>query len=198
MKIGLSMPYCVRDIAKGEVPIEKVYKIIAGTKIENTNDWDTVINQYTAFSWKDVSNAVETAEEIYESGKLIQPRLLGKEHPGLTNGHWINVPDWEEILPELVGRKGLRRSKPTKSSKFVQYIWRMCRFHSGQDVTMPVMCQFDLADWFQENNIPFSYAGYSDPLQRCIVDYCDELVDECLDALGENKYKAAIRWKGLI
>jgi hypothetical protein len=54
-------------------------------------------------------------------------------------------PDYRAILSAIKGRKGLRSKAPdyyganyTRENKRSYYVWRMARFHGGEDVTMPI------------------------------------------------------------
>ena len=57
-------------------------------------------------------------------------------------GHF-EKPDYTLILQEIKGRKGLRSSRP--KSKRAYYVWRMARFHGGQDVTMPIIAECEIS-----------------------------------------------------
>lgn len=109
------------------------------------------------------------------------------------------LPSVEELVQKLKGRNSaLRPSKPTKENGLVRYIWRMARFHSGADMTMPMSCHFDLKEWCEENNIAFSYVGYRDPEQRELLNAVDARVDEVLVAMNLDTTRAARRYRGLL
>lgn len=69
--------------------------------------------------------------------------------------------DIEHFCDRLEGRDGgLRPSKPKAQSDtgLEQYIWRMARFHSGDDPKMPVTAQWDLTR-FLEDESEQDYSG---------------------------------------
>jgi hypothetical protein len=91
-------------------------------------------------------------------------------------GHFEPV-DVRAILAEIRGRKGLRTKRPDGNRAY--YVWRMARFHGGEDVTMPI----------------FATSGCrNDPFLKEL----DELVDAVArDVFGTN-LAAAHRWSGLL
>jgi len=119
------------------------------------------------------------------------------------------VPKYEDVLKAVKGRKGLRTAKP-KENGFYQYVWRMCRFHAGIDMTMPVNCEFDFLYWFdtfQDKPIPKlrdiprdkeeDYRKFQFGRNLKVKEYreiADKMVEQILDDLGYNKYKAALIW----
>lgn len=52
----------------------------------------------------------------------------------------FSPPDLLGITKAVLGRKGLRGTRPTEPRSY--YVWRMARFHGGRDVTMPVIAFF--------------------------------------------------------
>lgn len=49
-----------------------------------------------------------------------------------------SCPDFDQIMADVKGRKGLRSSRPKhEKGDRSYYVWRMARFHGGIDVTMP-------------------------------------------------------------
>lgn len=89
-------------------------------------------------------------------------------------------------------RKGkLKTSKP-KSNGLHQYVWRMVRFHTGADLTMPICCQFDLMNWIESHGEVWSYCGGE---LKALEDFIEtEVVDVVAVAVGGNPYIAAQRW----
>lgn len=45
-KTGLSLSFCVRDIAEGKAALSDVEKIISGTKAETEKDWAEIAKRY--------------------------------------------------------------------------------------------------------------------------------------------------------
>jgi hypothetical protein len=90
MKIGLSYSRCVRDIVDGVVDIDDVLVIIARTDFDPHDDseWQGIWEGYHGRSmmsnpeWADYPDADEdkfrsVSIELWESGKLHQPRKFG-------------------------------------------------------------------------------------------------------------------------
>jgi hypothetical protein len=55
----------------------------------------------------------------------------------------FSAPDFEQIITLIKGRKGLRSNRPNERRAY--YVWRLARFHGGQDVTLPMMAELDNA-----------------------------------------------------
>ncbi len=79
--IGLSVSFCVRDIASGKVSIDDVEKIIAGTCVSTPEHWEEVIKSYMESYWSfgGQESTPEACEQICRQllaeGKIEQPRL---------------------------------------------------------------------------------------------------------------------------
>lgn len=106
MKIGLSYSRCVRDIVDGVVDIEDVLVLITRTDFNPLNDdeWTSIWNGYhSRTGWSNPEWAHYPAEdeakfravtiELYETGKMHQPRQFGM-HPRRLPHIWL-----ETILP---------------------------------------------------------------------------------------------------
>ena len=106
MKIGLSYSRCVRDIVEGVVDIENVLVIITRTDFDPRNDeqWASIWQGYTygrglsAREWsgyddKDEQRFRDVSIELWEEGKLHQPRKFGA-HPRRRPEIWL-----EAVLP---------------------------------------------------------------------------------------------------
>lgn len=81
MKIGFSFGRCIRDIVKGDVDIDDVVVIIAKTLMHTEEDMQSVVRAYL-YRWDylaglDVERCQAIASELWNSGKLHQPRLHG-------------------------------------------------------------------------------------------------------------------------
>jgi len=99
MKIGLSLSRCMRDILEERVDIDDVLVIVARTDVDPHNDehwrsiWDGYI--YGGMSnpeWAGLEDREremhELLVELYESGKLHQPRQYGR-HPQRMPYFWL-------------------------------------------------------------------------------------------------------------
>jgi len=106
MKIGLSYSRCVRDIIDGKVDIADVLLVIARTDFDPRNDeqWQNIWQGYRSPygmsnpEWYDYEDEDEdkfrsVSIELWESGKLHQPRQFGA-HPRRLPYIWV-----ETILP---------------------------------------------------------------------------------------------------
>jgi hypothetical protein len=106
MKIGLSYSRCVRDIVDGKVDIEDVLVLITRTDFDPHNDeqWSSIWNGYReryglsnpewiAYEDSDEDRFRSISIELWESGKLHQPRKFGA-HPGRRPEIWL-----ETVLP---------------------------------------------------------------------------------------------------
>ena len=118
MKIGLSYSRCVRDIVEGKVDIADVLIIIARTDFDPRDDkqWKGIWEGYAggsnrgsmirifagsnpewgAYSDEDEDLFRSVSIELWESGKLHQPRQFGA-HPRRLPYYWLNtfLPDDE-------------------------------------------------------------------------------------------------------
>ena len=121
------------------------------------------------------------------------------------------IPDFEVVLKEVQGRNGLRAGKPPKASGFAKYVWRMSRFNSGIDVTMPITCDWDLQDYVEKflgkkpqviRYLDETYSKYEvvpeyEPWKKEydeVRKIADEYADKVCESLGYSKYKAALIW----
>ena len=106
MKIGLSYSRCVRDIVDGVVDISDVLVLITRTDFNPNDDeaWESIWTGYrmrTGWSnpeWIDYEDSDEdrfrsVSIELYDSGKMHQPRQFGA-HPRRLPHIWL-----EAVLP---------------------------------------------------------------------------------------------------
>ena len=111
MKIGLSYSRCVRDIVDGIVDIDDVLVVIARTDFDPHNDeqWNSIWVGYGGgnggmgsiwsrpewgmYGTEDEDRFRSVSIELYESGKLHQPRQFGA-HPARRPEIWL-----ETVLP---------------------------------------------------------------------------------------------------
>lgn len=116
MKIGLSYSRCVRDIVEGKVDIADVLVIIARTDFDprDNDQWQSIWQGYAGGSnrgsmirmfggsnpeWSSYGEDDEdlfrnVSIELWESGKLHQPRQFGA-HPRRLPYYWL-----ETVLPD--------------------------------------------------------------------------------------------------
>lgn len=106
MKIGLSYSRCVRDIVDGVVNIDDVLVLITRTDFDphDTEQWNQIWAGYRMrsgwsqpewmnYSDEDESKFREISIELYDSGRMHQPRQFGA-HPSRLPHIWLDT-----ILP---------------------------------------------------------------------------------------------------
>jgi hypothetical protein len=95
MLIGLSLSFCVSDLAGGLVSLREVSKITTGTCYRTEEEFEAGIERYAQMlsgPWKeDTINCKVIARYLWATGKIEQPRLvgLGMDGPDISAGHWI-------------------------------------------------------------------------------------------------------------
>lgn len=94
-RIGMSVSFCISDIAMGEVDIDDVEVIIASTQCWNRYGWFDLIDRYKTTYWARFPKQAEAIlYELLNAGKIEQPRLLDAElYPFVGNGHWAATPE---------------------------------------------------------------------------------------------------------
>ena len=97
MKIGFSLGRCVRDIVNGDVAINDVAFIIAATAIRDGEEHlSQVIDEYGSrrdyLGGLDSAKCQEVAKTLYNSNRIIQPRLQGMHrHMQPENSVWVDL-----------------------------------------------------------------------------------------------------------
>jgi hypothetical protein len=117
MKIGLSFSRCVRDIFDGRVDIGDVLVIVARTNFDPRDDeqWSDIWNGYTnrtsftapewaSYAESDQERFRQIALDLYETGKLHQPRQFGW-HPARLPYYWL-----ETIVPPDESTEALKNA----------------------------------------------------------------------------------------
>jgi len=103
----------------------------------------------------------------------------------------------KKLAPQGDIAKGVKTNKPKEGGLYA-YVWRMVRFNSGIDVTIPVMAIFDLADYAKTlPNFTEDWSGAlipEDSQAKALVDEANSLADTITMMLGYDKYGAAKRW----
>jgi hypothetical protein len=106
----------------------------------------------------------------------------------------VSIP---RLVDRLEGRSSkLRKSKPTADGDngLIAYIWRMARFHSGADTSMPVMCSHELQEYLDERGIDASVTGITDERGSEITDELDEVTIEVCKRLDLDPRRGAATW----
>lgn len=111
MKIGLSLSRCLRDIYEGKVSFFDVLVIVARTDFNphNDNQWNDIWDGYVHGGWsqpewwdhKDhYDDFRRLAIDLYDKGKIHQPRQFGSQPPRLSY-YWLDCVVPIEDLEEL-------------------------------------------------------------------------------------------------
>ena len=114
MKIGLSYSRCIRDIINGKVAMQDVLVIVARTDFDPRDDeqWRSIWEGYGGgtnpggiwshaewIGYDDEDKFREVTLELYNTGKLHQPRQFGT-HPVRLNNYWLDcVVPQDEMTP---------------------------------------------------------------------------------------------------
>jgi hypothetical protein len=90
--IGLSLSFCIRDIAAGDVDVSNVELIVAGTACRTAEQWRDVLERYERSYWVGYPHASLLAAYLIETGKVTQPRVEGfAGGHNISGGHWVEV-----------------------------------------------------------------------------------------------------------
>ena len=99
MKVGLSYSRCVRDIVEGKVDIADVLVVITRTDFDPNVDeeWKNIWRGYhygnpewSAYEDEDEDRFRSVSVELWETGKLHQPRKFGA-YPRRMPYHWLEA-----------------------------------------------------------------------------------------------------------
>ena len=97
--IGLSLSFCIKDMANGVVSPDEVEKIICGTIARPGEELDEVISMYRSTYWKGNPDIAEQlVRKLLAEGKIEQPRLTTGQLPKINNGHWVESEDQIEWI----------------------------------------------------------------------------------------------------
>jgi hypothetical protein len=100
--IGLSVSFCVKAMAKGEVDPAQVEKIVGATSCRSDEDWNRAIDVYRKCYWYGVEDIAEKIiRQFISEGRIEQPRLIDDEKfPSIRESIWVNSADqivwWSE------------------------------------------------------------------------------------------------------
>jgi hypothetical protein len=93
------------------------------------------------------------------------------------------IPNRREIAKRIAPYgdidRGIRKSKPDDNG-LIQFVWRFARFHSGDDMHMPMTAYFWLQDFLDDNYIDASVTGIHDEKGKEILDLLDDVVTDVL------------------
>lgn len=89
--IGLSLSFCVKDIIEGRVELEQVEKISTGTAFRTRALFHMgMMLDYCRIYWRhDPERAHQIAMDLWDAGKIDQPRCRGEDPLPIHDGHWL-------------------------------------------------------------------------------------------------------------
>lgn len=74
--IGYSLSNCVAQIARNNIFLDRIVKIIAGTAAKDEAGWDRLIQAYTTNYWYPYGDKGEKiTRQLLKDGKIFQPRI---------------------------------------------------------------------------------------------------------------------------
>ena len=90
--IGKSLSYCIKEICEGRVDFVDVDGIITGTCARTEEDFKSLLESYSSSYWRKFpEKAIKIARNLWDSGRIDQPRTRGELPPNISNRtHWIN------------------------------------------------------------------------------------------------------------
>lgn len=96
--------------------------------------------------------------------------------------------------------KGLKLLTNKPNDPYYAYVWRMARFHSGADMSMPMLCFYELGNAIERDFPDFGRVSflYCDETRTQGLDTLDGLVDKLLVRVGLSRTRAAVRWVGAL
>ncbi len=82
---GYSLSKCIQDIAEGEVEIEQVSKIVAGTNCSTKEGWKYVLGVYLRTCWRRYPlKAIKIFYQLKNSDRISQPRTENLSPPDVS------------------------------------------------------------------------------------------------------------------
>ena len=87
--IGLSLSFCVKDIAAGVIHLDEVIGIRSSTAVTTPEGWDKLFAEYRSTYWSsDPDRCEEIARRLLATEGIIQPRLQDKPVHSISQGRW--------------------------------------------------------------------------------------------------------------
>jgi len=98
MRIGFSLGRCIRDIVKGEVDINDVVVIVAGTKFTTQEQLTRIVDEYMYSSeylgGLDAAECHSVASILFQTGKIHMARNFGEQV-----GKAPEISLWADLVP---------------------------------------------------------------------------------------------------
>lgn len=94
MKLGLSLSFCVRDIAEGKVNIEDVHHIVTGCSPQNEDDVTGIVEQYSKTYWsKLLEPCLAVFSKLRASHRIMWCSTFEKNPPRIGGGVWLDMAE---------------------------------------------------------------------------------------------------------
>jgi hypothetical protein len=112
----------------------------------------------------------------------------------------LSVLEGHVTMPKLIASCTVRgRGDSIKTNKPIDgvyaYVWRMARFNSGADTSMPITAFFDLEVGIKEaTSIPVSFTFIREGQQRAVCDWLDKWSQELVKHVGGDPLAGTLRW----
>lgn len=116
--VGLSLSFCVSDIANGMVSLKEVGLIYAGTSFSGIRGFLQVCKYYTKYYWREQkAKSVAIAAILWATGRIEQPKLRGLPAPWVAHGHWTSESNYAAVV-----YTSLENRFAVQPSNFVHYL----------------------------------------------------------------------------
>jgi len=144
----------------------------------------------------DSATIVDQIHEALMSDDELTKSVSGEVDPEVMTYIKKMSSDDDTAMREITVRGNGKQLKTNKPKNGVYaYVWRMVRFHSGEDPTMPTTATWDLSREIQEKTGVKITFGITRNDKKKLLEMLDRQADRCLIALGLNPNGAANRWK---
>ena len=103
--IGLSLSFCVRDIAAGNVPIEAVQHIVSACSPRNEAEvQNEILTSYLKSYWRaDQQGCLTVFNELRESRRIMWCADWEKRAIMIGNTNWLPFPDVNDDFTVIKG-----------------------------------------------------------------------------------------------
>ncbi len=103
--IGLSLSFCVRDIASGSVPIEAVQHIVSGCSPINEEDvQNEILTPYLKSYWRgDQTGCLTVFNALRDSHRIMWCSHWQKTPVAIGSTYWVPFPDLNDDFTVIKG-----------------------------------------------------------------------------------------------
>ncbi len=93
--------------------------------------------------------------------------------------------------------KGLKVKSNKPEDGYYAFVWRMARFHCGEDSSTPTLCYWDLAQALRDDfGVDVSFY-FLDDSRRKVLNLMEGLAHKLLDEIGVSTITAARHWNSV-